>query len=167
MLALALTDTKDFMNKLLRTELFDHFLIQEASIRAGAAYHIDGRINRDFYDTGELEELGLTDCRFLPFAMLREPVFHLFKGKKPPSSFRLVLLLSPENMAHTLECISSPFTPQEITGMFFNISYQNGQLLFTSGVSYAVFSADKALDDEWGRMAKQFLKQRGISYEEL
>ena len=30
MLALALTNKKDFMNKFLKTEIFDHFLLQEA-----------------------------------------------------------------------------------------------------------------------------------------
>ena len=29
MLALALTNKKDFMNKFLKTEIFDHFLLQE------------------------------------------------------------------------------------------------------------------------------------------
>ena len=30
MIALELTDIKNFMNKLLRSEVFDHFLLQEA-----------------------------------------------------------------------------------------------------------------------------------------
>ena len=32
MLALALTNKKDFMNKFLKTEIFDHFLLQELSL---------------------------------------------------------------------------------------------------------------------------------------
>lgn len=31
MISIELTDTKDFMNKLLRTEIFDNFLLQEPS----------------------------------------------------------------------------------------------------------------------------------------
>ena len=31
MLALALTNKKDFMNKFLKTEIFDHFLLQALS----------------------------------------------------------------------------------------------------------------------------------------
>ena len=49
MLALKLTDIKDFMNKLLRSDIFDHFLLQEADILTGASFVIDGHINKDFY----------------------------------------------------------------------------------------------------------------------
>ena len=37
MLALQLTDVKDFMNKFLRSETFDHFLLQEGVITSGAS----------------------------------------------------------------------------------------------------------------------------------
>ncbi|MCM1106266.1 MAG: DUF5721 family protein [Blautia sp.] len=167
MLALALTDTKEFMNKLLKSELFDHFLLQEGTVTAGATCTIDGRINRDFYSGQELTELALTDCRFLPFSMLRGNFFDLIKGKKAPSSFKFIFLLSPKNLARTLESISSAFSPQDITGIFLNLRYQSGQITLTTGVSYAVFSADKTLEREWDRMVKQFLKKHDISYEEL
>ena len=36
MISIELTDTKDFMNKLLRTEIFDNFLLQEAVITKAA-----------------------------------------------------------------------------------------------------------------------------------
>ena len=41
MISIELTDTKDFMNKLLRTEIFDNFLLQEAVITKAASYVID------------------------------------------------------------------------------------------------------------------------------
>ena len=44
MIALELTDIKTFMNKLLRTEVFDHFLLQEAMITSSATYTINGQI---------------------------------------------------------------------------------------------------------------------------
>ena len=71
MLALQLTDVKDFMNKFLRSETFDHFLLQEGVITSGASYVIDGHIHPDFYTSEEMEELEITDCDFLPYALLR------------------------------------------------------------------------------------------------
>ena len=44
MLALALTNKKDFMNKFLKTEIFDHFLLQEGIVVSFASYVIDGTI---------------------------------------------------------------------------------------------------------------------------
>ena len=38
MIALELTNIKDFMNKLLKTETFDHFLLQEAVLSSAAIY---------------------------------------------------------------------------------------------------------------------------------
>ena len=47
MIALELTDIKDFMNKLLRSEVFDHFLLQEAVITTGSTININGQITKD------------------------------------------------------------------------------------------------------------------------
>ena len=49
MLALALTNKKDFMNKFLKTEIFDHFLLQEGIVVSFASYVIDGTITKGFY----------------------------------------------------------------------------------------------------------------------
>ena len=166
MLALKLTDKKDFMNRLLRTPLFDNFLLQEGTVNAKAAFTVDGTINRDFYTKEDLEELGLEGYRFLPFSMLRGNFFDLIKGKKTPAAFKFVFLLSPENLAKTLACISG-YTTGDVTGVFLNIRYQNGLLSLTTGVSCRIFSTDKTLENEWDRMVKQFLKQHEISFEEL
>lgn len=167
MLALELTNIKDFMNQFLRSELFDHFLLQEGTIVSAASYTIDGQLNKGYFTQEELEERGLTDCRFLPFSMLRGNVFDLIKGKKTPSAFKFVLLLSPQNLQRTLASIHSSFSEQDITGVFLNIRYQNQLLTLTTGISYNVFSVDKSLDNEWDRLVRQFLKQHEISFEEL
>lgn len=54
MISIELTDTKDFMNKLLRTEIFDNFLLQEAVITKAASYVIDGHLQKGFYSSTEL-----------------------------------------------------------------------------------------------------------------
>lgn len=167
MIALELTDIKYFMNELLRTETFDHFLLQEAVISAAASYVIDGHLNKGFYSEEELEELGLRDCSFLPFAMLRGNCFDLIKGKKTPAAFRFVFMLSPENLRRTLDSVGSSYTANDISGVFLNLKYQNQLLTLTTGISYRIFSTDKTLDAEWDRLVKRFLAQHGIAFEEL
>ena len=54
MIAIQLLQVKDFMNKLLRTDLFDHFLLSEAAIRGKGSYEIDGHLVPDFYSPEEL-----------------------------------------------------------------------------------------------------------------
>lgn len=165
MIVLNLTDIKDFMNKLLRTEIFDHFLLQESTITQNVTYTINGQIKKEFYSKEELEELHLTDYRFLPFSMLRANCFDLIKGKKTPLSFRFVFLLSPENMEKTIRSIDSTYTPSDVTGMYVNLKYQSQQLTLTTGISYRIFSTDKTLETEWDNMIMKFLKQHQIPFE--
>ena len=44
MIALKITEVKNFMNQFLCQEVFDHFLLQEAVIQTNALYHIDGTV---------------------------------------------------------------------------------------------------------------------------
>ena len=49
------------MNQLLCSEIFDHFLLSEASIAKDATFTIDGHINTTYYSKEELDEQRLTD----------------------------------------------------------------------------------------------------------
>lgn len=167
MIALELTDIKDFMNKLLRAEVFDHFLLQEAMITSSATYNINGQITKGFFSEEELEELQLSGYRFLPFSMLKTNCFDLIKGKKTPSAFRFVFLLSPRNMEKTISAVGSSYTPSDVTGMYINVKYQNQLLSLTTGIAYNTFSTDKTLELEWDKMVMKFLKQHEISFEEI
>ena len=144
MLALALTNKKDFMNKFLKTEIFDHFLLQEGIVVSFASYVIDGTITKGFYTDTEAEELGIKTFHFLPFSMLRPRIFDLIKGKKAPS-----------------------YTPADISAMSMNIKFQNQMLTLTTGISYRIFSTDKTLEPEWDKFVRQFLSQHDISFEVL
>lgn len=167
MTALELTDIGDFMNKLLRTDAFDHFLLQEASISAGATYIIDGHITEGYYTDEELEDQSLKGLRMLPFSYLRGKCFDLIKGRKTPTSFKFIFLLSPENLANTLRSLDSSFSPEDISGIYINIKYQNQLLTLTSGVSYATYSMDRSLEGGWDRLVTRFLSQKGISWEAI
>lgn len=167
MIALELTDIKDFMNKLLRSKTFDHFLLQEAVITSGATYTINGQITKGFYSEEELVELHLEGYRFLPFSMMKTNCFDLIKGKKTPSAFRFVFLLSPENMEKTLNAVDSSYKPADVTGMYINLKYQNQLLSLTTGIAYNIFSTDKTLENEWDKMVVKFLKQHEIAYDEI
>lgn len=167
MIALDISGIKDFMHKLLCTETFDHFLLKEATIQTGITWNLEGELNNDFYSTEELDELGLTGLSFLPFGQMRAQCFHLIKGKRTPSYFKFVFLLSPENLSRTLAQTHSTFTPEDITGMFINLKFQHGKLLLTTGISYRIFSVDKSLEQEWDSLVKRFLANHEISFEEL
>lgn len=167
MIALNILEIKDFMNKLLCGELFDNFLMQEAVIQGSITWSASGSLNTDFYSPEELEENGLSGLAFLPFGQVRPQCLSLIKGKRTPTYFKFVFLLSPINLARTLEQTKSSFTPGDISGMFVNLKFQQGRLLLTTGVSYRIFSTDKSLELEWDQLMKRFLKNHELTYEEL
>ena len=167
MLALNLIEIKDFMNKLLCTETFDNFLLREAFICGGCTWEMDGTLHTDFYSSEELEEQELDGLSYIPFGQVRPQCFNLIKGKRTPSYFKFVFLLSPANLTRTLAQTHSTFSPEDITGMFLNLIFQNGQLLLTTGISYRIFSVDKSLEQEWDSLVKRFLKNHEIAFEEL
>ena len=160
MIAIQLLQVKDFMNKLLRTDLFDHFLLSEATIRGKGSYEIDGHLVPDFYSPEELDELELTGLSCLPFGMLRENCFALIKGKHTPSYFRFILQLSPKNLKNTLEVSKSGLTTQDLNGVFLNIKFQDG-------ISYRSFTLDHTFDQEWDLLIRKFFAGHDIPYTDI
>ena len=128
---------------------------------------MDGSLLQDFYSAGELTEQGLDGLSYLPFRQVRQQCFDLIKGKRTPSYFQFVFLLSPANLTRTLEQTHSTFAPEDITGLFLNLKFQHGKLLLTTGISYRIFSVDKRLEQEWDALIKRFLKNHEITFEEL
>ena len=51
MLALKITDIRDFTNKLFIGEVFDKFCLSEATVTTFNTFTIDGRLQKDFFDT--------------------------------------------------------------------------------------------------------------------
>ncbi len=167
MIALELTHVKDFMNTLLKSDTFDRCLLQEPTISCAASNVIDGHISSQFYTEDELYALGIAGYCILPFSMLRNNCFDLMKGKKTPSYFKFIFLLSPKNLEQTLASVSTSYTSDDISGMYLNLKYQNQLLTLTTGVSYRIFSPDKSLETGWDKLVLRFLSQHEIAFEEL
>ena len=68
MIALSLPEIKDFMNKLLCTDTFGHFLLKEAVILGSVTWSLDGTIQPDFYSSDE----AMSD---VPFVVLKSAFF--------------------------------------------------------------------------------------------
>lgn len=167
MIAIKIANTKEFMHMLLRTETFDHFLLSEGTITTYMTFILDGHANQDFFSPEDEGYTLLTPGSYVPFSMIRPSCFDLIKGKRTPSSFRFVFLLSEENQQRTLDSLKSRFTASDISGMYLNLKYQDNQIVCTTGISYRIFSMDKSLEHSWDEMILRFFKNHGILYESL
>lgn len=167
MTAFEIKDIKQFMNRLLGSNLFDNFLLSEAVIVSNITYQLDGSLQKSFYSEETLEELGIKDYSFVPFSLVRTNCFDLIKGKNTPLSFRFVFLLSPENMANTIARSHSQFHVSDVSGMFINLNYRGGKLTCTTGISYKTFSMEKTLEQEWDALVEAFFKKNQIDIESI
>lgn len=165
MKAFSIKNQKQFMNQLLKSDLFDHFLLSEAIIRGAASYQIDGRINRAFFEEDELPSLVEPDSEYLPFSYLRPMLFSMIRGTHTPLYVKLVLLLSPANAAATIRHANTSISPEDINGIYLNLTFREGQLLLTSGVSYRNFTPDHSFDAAWDHLAARFLDLHDLDFD--
>jgi hypothetical protein len=162
MLSIQIQDVKEFMNQLLRADLFHPFYLWEASIKTGVSYHVDGRLNEDFYNTDELEALPQTD--YISWAQIKPQIFSMIKGSKTPLSMKIILMLSKAGTNQLLTKYNLPLSDENINGLFLNIYYDGTNLSCTTGVSYRTFTLDKRLETVFEESIQTFLRSAGIAY---
>ena len=145
MLALKITDVKDFMNKLLIGEVFDRFSLVEASVTTFNTFTINGKLHYDFFDTDTKAAFEENSTEYSLWHDVKPYCFSIIRGRRTPLNFRIVFELS-----HDL-----------------NIRYKNQSLLCTTGVSYTSFSPDKRLEHLWDDSMTVFLSSHHIPCEKL
>ncbi len=166
MVAFQISEVGSLLNQMLKGDLFDRFLLREASVSQAFTATIDGTLKPGFYSEEECAELGLDGLAYIPFARVRPLCLDLIKGNRKPDAFRFVFLLSPENQASTIAHTGTSFRSEDIGGLFLNLTYKNEALVCTTGISYRTFSMDKSLEQEWDRLAVLFFRQHGIAVQE-
>lgn len=167
MIALRITNIKQFMGKFLGSEAFDSFLVEEASISTYNTFMIDGRQNRDFYSCEEWEDKEIRPYEFTSWKQLRPICYSLIKGNKTPCAFKFVLHLMPEYVASVLKNGDTVIMPQQVKALALTVKYDGTTLTLTTGTAFHTFVMDKTVDELWDNAVRQFLYKREIGYEEL
>lgn len=167
MIALKITNVKKFMGKLLASEAFDSFVIEEASICTYNTFLIDGHQNRDFYSTEEWEDREIRPYDFTAWKQIRPVCYSLIRGTRTPSAFRFVLHLIPDYVASVLKKEETAITPQQIKALVLTVKYDGTALTLVTGTAFHTFIMDKTVDRLWDDAMKKFLDKREIEYEEL
>ena len=175
MTAVQITSMKDFMNKLLLSDTFDCFLLEEAVVGTANTFTIDGHINKEFF-SGENTEISSstkasdnkeppTSGRdFRPWSEMKGLCFDLIKGKRTPLFFRFVLQLMPEKAAALLERENCDVDSSQIKALVLNIRYDGTKAVLTTGISFHTFVMSKEPDIIWDKALLKYLDGNGIEY---
>lgn len=167
MIALKISNLKDFMEKLLKGNTFDHFWLVEASITTFNTFTIDGNLHLDFFDSPlgkALDAAGRTNSYW---AEVKPFCFSIMKGKRTPLHFKIVFQLSFEQMDKVLTQSDTGLTTDQVAGLYLNLQYNGSEMTCTTGTSLRLFTLDKSLDILWDNMILRFFTQKEIAFEKL
>lgn len=157
MISFLLPDTKEFMTHLLLADTFDSFSFIEGEIVTFNTFHIDGFIQKKFFDTGE----NLPE--YSSWKYVREYCFSIIRGKRSPLRFHLVFSLSRSNIERLVSQSTHAFPAEDVRGLYLNIRFDGKTLSCVTGTSFRSFTMDKSLEREWDDMVLRFLKQKNIA----
>ena len=96
MTALQIEEQKAFTENLFIGELFDRFLVREASFVTYNSFLIDGRVRQGYYSEEELELQKIEE--FSAWKVLKPFCCSLIHGKRLPESFHIILKLAPKDV---------------------------------------------------------------------
>lgn len=162
MIALALTEVKECMSKLLLSDVFDPFYFIEGEITTFGTFTMDGHLRKDFF------EKDMTPTRdYALWKEVREYCFSLIKGRRTPLGFKFILGLSDSNIEKLLLQQELDFKPQDVRGLYINLKYDGTKLQCVTGTAINLFTMDKSLEQAWDKMVQKFFTQKEIKYEIL
>lgn len=167
MLALKITNQKDFTNKLFLGETFDAFWLNQAEIITSNIFSIDGRLQTDFFDNDEQEFLASSHRTFSLWKEVKPFCYSIIRGKRAPLSFKIVLQFSPNKASALLQNSAILISPELVTGLYLNLQYKNKTLLCTTGTSIKTFLPGKELDHLWEQYIADFFRRNELSFEEI
>lgn len=160
-----ITELKTFMSRLLTSDCFDIFLLEQAVLTTCNTFTIDGHVEKDFFTSEEWEDVSICPYKFSCWSQIRPICFSLIKGKKTPVSMKYILRLKPEKMQQLLSS-AELFVPDGFLDAFIvTIRYNDNGMSCTTGVSFSNFLPDKAPEHLWDKAFAQFLDKNSISYQ--
>ena len=166
MKAFQISDIKLFMKNLLILETFDAFRVSEFSVTTSVTYTIDGALHPEFYDE-ETRNTLLDSETYTSWQSIKTFCLSIIKGKQTPLNFKIVFLLSQENLSQLLADNHIAMNTDDIFGLYLNCQYENQSLMCVTGTSLRLFSLDKTLDNVWDSSVITFLKKHELPYEEV
>lgn len=167
MLALKISDVREFMNQLLTQDTFDSFYLIESSVATFNTFTINGKLNPDFFDTDERDVFSRHSLTYSYWKDIRPFCYSFIRGKRVPISFKIILALTPKQQQSFFQSLSLAAIPEQVNGMYLNIQFKNNVLMLTTGISQNTFPPEKHLEYAWDACVRNFLKKHHLLFEEI
>ena len=139
MIAIKINKVKDFMSKLLLSDMFDNFYITEGEITTFNTFKIDGYIKKDFFE----KDAVLNE--YSKWESLRDFCYSIIKGKRTPLDFKFIFGLTEQTIENLIIKNDINVDPDTVQGLYMNIRYDGSELYCITGTSFKTFTMDKSL----------------------
>ena len=160
MIAIKINKVKDFMSKLLLSDMFDNFYVIEGEITTFNTFKIDGFIRKNFYE----KDAVLSE--YSKWSQLRELCYSIIKGKRTPLDFKFIFGLSEHNIENLITKNDINIDPDSVQGLYMNIKYDGTDLYCITGTSFKTFTMDKSLENVFDKMVLKFFSMKEIEFEQ-
>lgn len=140
MISVKIENIKLFMSKLFVEEIFDRFHVSECDIITFFEIRIDGRRQKEWYDTDEQPDDGTGQ---LTWREMKPIVYQLIRGKRTPQKMRI-------DFCHQM-------TGGDIGSL--RVEYDRESLVVYTGYMQREFSLDKQKQQEWDDYCHKFLRE--------
>lgn len=147
MQAFDITNRKEFMTKLLKSDLFESFEVREVVSHTAFKLVIDGKRNKEYFNDIQ-NDPDTIYSDYLSWAEMRKHVYELMQGHTLPTYFKIILSTKAEK---TVQLSSDAST------FYLNIIFKDNQITCNTGTAYKSFTLDKSADQIWDERIKQFL----------
>ena len=153
------------MSKLLTSDLFDNYLVEEVAIDTFNSFYIDGHVHKEFFSESEDPD-SVPSGDLSRWADLRNICLELIKGKRTPLKFKFVFHLDEATTAKIAQEAEAGLSPSDIK-LGVNIRFSRGELIITTGTAFSIFTLDKSIEKAWDSYFPSFLESNGIVIEYL
>ena len=144
---------KKFMGQLLREDAFDNFDVRSVEIATTTLITINGELAVEASEVaGETEEIK--KAGFSTWGSLRPLVLEIMRLSPKPRYMKIVFSCKVDEatVIHT-----------NAAALFLNLSYEGGNVFFTTGASPKEFVFEKTLDNAWDGWVSNFFVRNGYS----
>ena len=170
MIALTIEETRPFMAALLTKDLFDRFLLREATVVTFCTYTIDGSWQKAYFgddEPADSDSPRRPAASLTPWSYLRAHVFDLIKGQHTPLSMKLVFQYPADLTEALLEKENLSSALPSVYGLYLNLRFENGKILLTTGSAQQSFPPSHDVDHAWDRAVKDLLTDAGLSFSDI
>ena len=142
----------EYIKELFEKEKYDSFYLSEARVKTKLDYYVNGRLNREYFDTEAQADLP----EYIEWKDIKATVYAYLKGERLPIGFKIILMFNRENISRLLEMNNLPVKEEDVSALFMNVVYEHETLSVTTGTSLKIFTMDKTLEHIWDDTIKKY-----------